>query len=304
MSASLENTNNYQVHLDNAIRLTSAINEMIAGKTIEEACQDADIKPAAMQGFFSLQIRNGEVRKPKIPDWKVDFIKEVYGEDYAVLSDFDEGYDYFKSTLTNEQVTALVGRFEKKMSYDALAGALGVSGPRVRRLIGEIEDLLHSENISEMFRLGGEYSNLVREINMAEFVHDQAIAKLKETLMKLDSETKGIEDSIEVANSLIGEAKEENEDNERDSESEDREHKLTLSDITITHIQLGYHPPLMIDARTVNVCRRCCIRNVQELYDAGEKKISKVRGAGKKVIDSCCRVLEFFGLSSEDWMAR
>lgn len=304
MGISLENTNNYQAHLDDAIRLTSAINEMIAGKTIEEACQDADIRLEAMQGFLALQIRNTEVKKPRIPDWKDDFIKEVYGEDCAVLSDFDECYAYFKSTITIEQATALDGKFKKKMSLNALAGAMGVSNARARKLISEVEDLLHSEDVSEMFRLGGEYSNLVREINMAKFIREQAIGKLKETLMKLDSETKGIEDSIEIANELNMRTDKNKADYEADVKYDGEKHELTLADITIAHIQLGYHPPLTIEARTANICRRCDIRTVQELYDAGLSKVIRVRGAGKKVIDSCCRIVDFFGLSSEDWLSR
>ena len=133
---------NYQTKLDNAIRLTSVINELIAGKSLTEACQAADIREEAVKGFFAMPVRTKNTKNETMPDWRSDFMKEIYGDGSAVLSDFNECYDYFKSTLTTEQAKVLVGKFEKKMTFSALGQEMGVSSARIHKLIDELKDIL------------------------------------------------------------------------------------------------------------------------------------------------------------------
>ena len=142
MDTYLDTSINYQTKLDNAIRLTSVINELIAGKSLTEACQAADIREEAVKGFFAMPVRTKNPKNDAMPDWRSDFMKEIYGDGNAVLSDFNECYDYFKSTLTTEQAKVLVGKFEKKMTFSALGQEMGVSSARIHKLIDELNALI------------------------------------------------------------------------------------------------------------------------------------------------------------------
>lgn len=295
MDTHLDTSMNYQTKLDNAIRLTSVINELIAGKSLTEACQAADIREEAVKGFFAMPVRTKNAKNETMPDWRSDFMKEIYGDGSAVLSDFDECYDYFKSTLTTEQAKVLVGKFEKKMTFSALGQEMGVSSARIHKLIDELKDMLHQKNMAEMFQLGGEYTALVRELEMARFTREQSIAKLKDELTRLDAETRGIEEGIEISKMIRSKPSD-------DTKNDDG--KPRLSDIRISSIQAGEYLPLTVDYRTATTCRRCNIQTVKDLYDAGGRKISTTRNAGKKVLDNCMQILDYFGLSGKEWKLR
>lgn len=296
MDTNLDTTVNYQSKLDNAIRLTSAINELVAGKSLAEACQAADIREEAVKGFFAMPVRTKNSQNETMPDWRSDFMKEIYGNESTVLPDFNECYDYFKSTLTTEQAKVLVGKFEKKMTLSALGQEMGVSSARIHKLIDELKDMLHQKNMAEMFQLGGEYTALIRELNMAKFTREQTIAKLKDELTKLDAETRGFEESIEMSKMIRNKHSD-----DTDSDKEDEPH---LSDIRISSIQAGEYLPLTVDYRTAAACRRCDIKTVKDLYDAGGREIALTRNAGKKVLDNCMQILDYFGLSGKEWKLR
>lgn len=296
MDTHLDTTVNYQAKLDNAIRLTSVINEVIAGKSLAEACQAADIREEAVKGFFAMPVRTKNAKNDAMPDWRSDFMKEIYGDGSTVLSDFNECYDYFKSTLTTEQAKVLVGKFEKKMTFSALGQEMGVSSARIHKLIDELKDMLHQKNMAEMFQLGGEYIALIRELEMAKFTREQTIARLKDELTRLDAETRGIEESIEMSKMIRSRPS--------DDTDRDRDDTPSLSDIHISSIQAGEYLPLTIDCRTATVCRRCGIHTVKDLYDAGGRKIAMARNAGKKVLDNCMQILDYFGLSGKEWKLR
>lgn len=295
MDTHLDTSMNYQTKLDNAIRLTSVINELIAGKSLTEACQAADIREEAVKGFFAMPVRTKNIKNETMPDWRNDFMKEIYGDRSAVLSDFNECYDYFKSTLTTEQAKVLVGKFEKKMTFSALGQEMGVSSARIHKLIDELKDMLHQKNMAEMFQLGGEYTALIRELEMARFTREQSIAKLKDELTRLDAETRGIEEGIEMSKMIRSKPSD-------DTKNDDG--KPCLSDIRISSIQAGEYLPLTVDYRTATTCRRCNIQTVKDLYDAGGRKIATTRNAGKKVLDNCMQILDYFGLSGKEWKLR
>ena len=288
----------YERKLADINSVISALSSLAAGKDMSEACRESGIRASSLRAYLRLEMCSGNIKEEfqPAPDWRENFVHQVYGEDAHVLPDFDEAMEWAKLELTAQECELLDDKYRIGYSVGEMAEKHDMKPRIVTMILSRIKTKLRQRVCADLFLYGAEYTEQQREVTYANARKNELVEELKTELGKIKHQVSELEEARQILLSVTGSNAAELLYGEN-MPSKEYMVKMEMARMAgIRDIADGKYPEVSISKRTLHALMRCGICNVAELSMKSRQEIEKVRGVGNGVMKELDAVLQHFGL--------